>query len=658
MQHAGGGEIIDHIARTARLKEREARKFFRQMVSAIDHCHLSRVVHRDLKLENILLSEDKNILISDFGLGRVYQDDLCNTFCGTPLFASPELVSGIKYPGPPADIWSMGVVLYAMVCGKPPFQAKAIRELYKKIKEVDFVFPDYVSDSFKDLIGKIFVRDVDKRITMSEIREHPWTNKGYEQPPVRVPPKVLTEVQEEQMDQCISIAYDSNVTIYRFNDLPGTIALAEKPSKGLGRAESASNVSMGTMGSSAMLGSPMPTASGSMTAAAAAAASAAAASANGPPLSPMATGTLSSGSTPMSKRFSRSLSIGQSMLRHFLPMVSGNSSSSSSASAPLSPGISGRANGGDVGNTSPTSPTFAVDPLNHDDPQGIHADEHHDQLTPLPSETLPVNIPAASLSPNANGTADDAIATSPTLAGMDLAFNANLSTSPPKSMSLTNTPIRGHSTSDMPPVSPPGSFTSSAEAKRNLLLGSATVGRGGKRSKPRSYSVSPQMAGRPTLQGISSSPAVGSSAFNPDGTPVVGGTPDGKRSRSLFDVGRRRGSSNASSSSVDSSRRPEDEIRSVRIFTLAKTSAKKPPAELLSDVTRILTSLFLPFEKVDSWVLLCTYHSAQNEQVVFEIEICKVWLLSLYGISIKRMSGSLWVYKELYNQISNQLDAR
>jgi serine/threonine protein kinase len=152
-EYASGGEMIDYLVTRKRLSEIEARKFFRQLVSALDHCHSAHVVHRDLKLENLLLSADKNLLISDFGLGRTFRpvgEDYLSTFCGTPLYASPELVSGIKYIGPPADCWSAGVVLYALAAGKPPFQGDGISELYKNIKSVHYTVPDYFSP------GKVF----------------------------------------------------------------------------------------------------------------------------------------------------------------------------------------------------------------------------------------------------------------------------------------------------------------------------------------------------------------------------------------------------------------------------------------------------------------------------------------------------------------------
>eukprot|EP00123_Amoebidium_parasiticum_P018271 comp24155_c1_seq1/m.43995 comp24155_c1_seq1/g.43995 ORF comp24155_c1_seq1/g.43995 comp24155_c1_seq1/m.43995 type:complete len:704 (-) comp24155_c1_seq1:186-2297(-) len=221
-EFAGGGEIIDHIAKNEHLDEVEARRFFREIVSAVDHCHLCGVLHRDLKLENILLSAEKHVLISDFGLGRSYQmDNLCATFCGTPLYAAPELVSGIKYFGPPADIWAMGVVLYAMVCGKPPFQADTMSELYKKIKNVEYKFPQWCSPEFQDLIQKIFVKDPSQRLTMDGIRTHEWVVKGYGEAPFRLEPTQPVKQYnstDSQVDNARAIQYDDHSMLYSFND--------------------------------------------------------------------------------------------------------------------------------------------------------------------------------------------------------------------------------------------------------------------------------------------------------------------------------------------------------------------------------------------------------------------------------------------------------
>ncbi|KAI8926582.1 kinase-like domain-containing protein [Entophlyctis helioformis] len=182
MEYAKGGELIDYIAARDHLTEREARRFFRQIISALDHCHLASVVHRDLKLENLLLNHERNVLISDFGLGRTFNPDVeeyMKTFCGTPNYAAVELISGIPYVGVKSDIWAMGVVLYIMMTGRPPFQGETISLLYRQIKAVEYDVPPYFSADLVDLLRKILLRDPGARIDMDGLRSHPWIN--YEQ---------------------------------------------------------------------------------------------------------------------------------------------------------------------------------------------------------------------------------------------------------------------------------------------------------------------------------------------------------------------------------------------------------------------------------------------------------------------------------------------
>ncbi|KAI8899953.1 kinase-like domain-containing protein, partial [Globomyces pollinis-pini] len=179
MEYAKGGELMDFITVNGKLSEKDARKIFRQIVAGMDYIHRSNVVHRDLKLENLLLSQDKDILISDFGLGRTFDGETgqyMKTFCGTPNYAAVELISGVPYNGIKSDIWAMGVVLYIMIVGEPPFAGKSISDLYKKIKSIDYVIPNTFSEELIDLFSKIFVKDPMKRVDMDSIISHPWIN--------------------------------------------------------------------------------------------------------------------------------------------------------------------------------------------------------------------------------------------------------------------------------------------------------------------------------------------------------------------------------------------------------------------------------------------------------------------------------------------------
>lgn len=171
-----GKELYDHIVKCGRLDEAQARSIFQQIVCALEYCHHFRVVHRDLKPENILYSaETKTAKLIDFGLANIMQDgEFLRTSCGSPNYAAPEVISGRLYAGPEVDVWSCGVVLFALLCGCLPFDEDNIPALFSKIKRGKFTIPSHVSPEAADLINQILVVDPVSRITISQIRDHPW----------------------------------------------------------------------------------------------------------------------------------------------------------------------------------------------------------------------------------------------------------------------------------------------------------------------------------------------------------------------------------------------------------------------------------------------------------------------------------------------------
>lgn len=175
MEYASGGELFDHIVLRKRLAESEACRFFHQMINGIDYLHKLGIVHRDLKPENLLLDHKKNIKIVDFGLSNVYaKDELLKTPCGSPCYAAPEMIQGKKYNGLSVDIWSCGIILFAMICGHLPFDDQNNDVLYKKITEGKYIIPNFLSEYSKDLIRKVLTTDPNKRYTIQQIRNHPW----------------------------------------------------------------------------------------------------------------------------------------------------------------------------------------------------------------------------------------------------------------------------------------------------------------------------------------------------------------------------------------------------------------------------------------------------------------------------------------------------
>ncbi|KAL8718106.1 MAG: hypothetical protein Q9225_004728 [Loekoesia sp. 1 TL-2023] len=183
-EYVNGGQMLDYIISHGRLKEKQARKFGRQIASALDYCHRNSIVHRDLKIENILISKTGDIKIIDFGLSNLFSPRAhLKTFCGSLYFAAPELLNARQYTGPEVDIWSFGIVLYVLVCGKVPFDDQSMPQLHAKIKEGVVDYPSWLSNECRNLISRMLVTDPKKRASLSEILNHPWITKGFNSPP-------------------------------------------------------------------------------------------------------------------------------------------------------------------------------------------------------------------------------------------------------------------------------------------------------------------------------------------------------------------------------------------------------------------------------------------------------------------------------------------
>ena len=175
LEYVAGGELFDYIVSRGRLSPDESRHFFHQIISGVEYCHFHHIVHRDLKPENLLLDGDNTIKLADFGLSNVMRDgDFLRTSCGSPNYAAPEVISGNLYAGPEVDIWSCGVILYALLCGSLPFDDESIPNLFKKIRGGMYSLPSHLSELARDLIPRMLVVDPMKRITIAEIRNHPW----------------------------------------------------------------------------------------------------------------------------------------------------------------------------------------------------------------------------------------------------------------------------------------------------------------------------------------------------------------------------------------------------------------------------------------------------------------------------------------------------
>lgn len=185
MEYVRGGELFAKVAK-GKLKEDQSRKYFQQLISAIDFCHSRGVSHRDLKPENLLLDENEDLKVSDFGLSalpdQLWNDGLLHTQCGTPAYVAPEVLRKKGYDGAKADMWSCGVVLFVLLAGFLPFQEENLMKMYRKVFKAEYQFPPWFSSESRRLISKLLVVDPQRRITVPAIMRVPWFRKGLPRP--------------------------------------------------------------------------------------------------------------------------------------------------------------------------------------------------------------------------------------------------------------------------------------------------------------------------------------------------------------------------------------------------------------------------------------------------------------------------------------------
>ncbi|XP_028781983.1 CBL-interacting serine/threonine-protein kinase 6-like [Neltuma alba] len=213
MELVRGGELFNKIAR-GRLREDVARVYFQQLISAIDFCHSRGVYHRDLKPENLLLDEDGNLKVTDFGLStfaeHLRQDGLLHTTCGTPAYVAPEVIGRKGYDGAKTDIWSCGVILFVLLAGFLPFQDDNLMAMYRKIYRGDFKCPPWFSSDARRLITKLLDPNPSTRINISKIMDSPWFKKS-------VPKNMVTKEEQEFDFDCEKSKQQAPATMNAFH---------------------------------------------------------------------------------------------------------------------------------------------------------------------------------------------------------------------------------------------------------------------------------------------------------------------------------------------------------------------------------------------------------------------------------------------------------
>ncbi|TPX49464.1 hypothetical protein SeMB42_g01578 [Synchytrium endobioticum] len=690
MEYASGGELVDLIAAKHHLSEKDARFYFRQLITAMDHCHRANVVHRDLKLENILLDGNKNILVSDFGLGRTFTDSLqlLNTFCGTPNYAAVELITGTPYVGSRSDIWAMGVILYAMLTGSPPFQGENVTALYSKIRHLNYSIPDNFSHEVRDLFKRIFCKNCNYRIDMDGLRAHPWVVLGEGGPPPRIEP-ILTHTGPSVLGhQILSITADEKITTYtcRQHVVAGVGVKPIPPGfdrrrsfVGMESASSNASKSGSRKPPADWTGSKRPSADFSSTTCGTRRASTRSGhdgSVSSQPSSDFLT-LPGQHARPLEQSFSDDGGSGDSRregTKHDEQShSSGTPESSVKGSLPSLP-----ENGSHLPDDTPSamrtrrhttvssnSPIWAYpkDNAARSRRSSVIVDTRHDTAGSRDAAILvrmtqagPDNAPFPQHDPpdpRSSLTQSEATAISPTSARPTVA-------------SRDSVPARRHSSVlnalHLLRRGPPSDTTAAAADDSDTIRRVAMEvdapprrltphGRHASETGPAPL-ITTQAAG-PAMHALSSSatsPLCAGSSNRSSESPTTA-TEDVRPSWKEIQAWHKMHAVPAS-------------IRTARFFVAAQTTSTLSAAAIFLDVHRVLVSMQqmytgrLSFKRDSSMYLLNVTITADDKSVQaleLQVEICKVWLLKLHGVSLKRISGSAFMYKEVYNTFTSLL---
>ncbi|XP_071762249.1 MAP/microtubule affinity-regulating kinase 3a isoform X4 [Centroberyx gerrardi] len=622
MEYASGGEVFDYLVAHGRMKEKEARAKFRQIVSAVQYCHQKHIVHRDLKAENLLLDADMNIKIADFGFSNEFtMGNKLDTFCGSPPYAAPELFQGKKYDGPEVDVWSLGVILYTLVSGSLPFDGQNLKELRERVLRGKYRIPFYMSTDCENLLKRFLVLNPAKRGTLEQIMKDRWINAGFEEDELKpfVEPE-LDITDQKRIDVMVGMGYNleeiqDSLAKMKYDEITATYLLLGRKASELEPSESASS-------SNLSLAKPRPNSE-------------------------------LNGQSPSHLKVQRSVSSNQKQRRYSeqvgqnVPPGSGHPKRSQTTTAennskeeggvqlrkPSTPGSRG---------APPASPLLG----NANNPNKADIPDRKKGATTGPS----------------NNTASAGMTRRNTYVCSDRNNTDRLSVIPNgKENSVAVSPGGQRN-----PVASTHSITNATTPDR-LRFPRGTASRstfhGGQLRDRRTATYNGPPAS-PTLSHdaapLSQTRSRGTSnLFSKLTSKLTRRNMSFRFTKRVSTEFERNGRLEGSSRHVPGDQKGENKDskpRSLRFTWSMRTTSSMEPCDIMREIRKVLDANNCDYEQQESFLLLCVHGDGRAENLVqWEMEVCKLPRLSLNGVRFKRISGSSIAFKNIASKVANEL---